>query len=88
MSARAKKLIAENIAKRERGENATYLELGNCGLTEWPDLSQLHWLRTLIVSNEWHEKGKPEVIASAGATFQSNSLQIDFTPGEVAVTTL
>jgi hypothetical protein len=39
MSERAQQLIAENKAKHARGEDASYLDLGNCGLTEWPDLS-------------------------------------------------
>ena len=43
-------LIAE--AKRTR---ATTLDLGNCGLTELPDLSGLPWLEELILSNWWEE---------------------------------
>jgi Leucine-rich repeat (LRR) protein len=59
MSKLALKLIAENKAKHARGEDASYLDLGNCGLTELPDLSGMEWLETLIVSNEWRdEKGE------------------------------
>lgn len=43
-------LIAE--AKRTR---ATTLDLGNCGLTELPDLSGLPWLEELVLSNWWEE---------------------------------
>lgn len=43
-------LIAE--AKRTR---ATTLDLGNCGLTELPDLSGLPWLEELILSSRWGE---------------------------------
>ena len=34
MSELALKLIRENIEKHERGEVATFLDLGNCGMTE------------------------------------------------------
>jgi internalin A len=64
MSELALKLIAENKAKRERGEDATYLDLGNCGLTELPDLSGMDWLETLIVSNEWWDGDQREWIKS------------------------
>ena len=37
MSALALQLIHENIAAHERGEDATYLDLGNCGMTEVPE---------------------------------------------------
>ncbi|MBP8238880.1 MAG: hypothetical protein KAX50_02900 [Saprospiraceae bacterium] len=55
MSELAQQLIAENKAKHARGEDASYLDLGNCGLTELPDLSGMEWLETLTVSNEWWE---------------------------------
>ena len=55
MSEYAQKVIAEN----KRTQNKT-LDLGNCGLTELPDLSGMEWLETLIVSNQWwdQEQGK------------------------------
>ncbi|MBP8238882.1 MAG: hypothetical protein KAX50_02910 [Saprospiraceae bacterium] len=46
MSEPAQQLIAENKAKHARGEDASYLDLGNCGLTELPDLSGMEWLET------------------------------------------
>jgi internalin A len=55
MSELALKLIAENKAKRERGEDASYLDLGNCGLRELPDLSGMEWVETLILSTRWQE---------------------------------
>ena len=62
MSALAKKLIAENIAKRERGEDATTLDLGRCGLTDLaqqvPELFDLVWLEELTLSNEWWDAEK------------------------------
>ena len=53
MSERAQQLIAENKAKHVRGEDASYLDLGNCGLKELPDLSSMEWLDTLVLSGEW-----------------------------------
>ena len=84
MSELAKKIIAENIAKQERGEDASYLDLGRCGLTELPDLSELYWLHTLIVSNKWldeHNKwvdsannGAPNRLTSPPAHYLPASL--------------
>jgi internalin A len=54
MSELALRLIAENIKKHRRGEDATYLDLGNCGLTHLPaELGACVWLETLILSNRW-----------------------------------
>lgn len=55
MSELALKLIAENKAKHARGEDASYLDLGRCGLTELPDLSGMDWLETLVLSGAWEE---------------------------------
>ena len=56
MSKLALQLIAENKAKHERGEDARYLDLGNCGLTKLPAaIGELTWVETLILSNEWLE---------------------------------
>ncbi len=46
MSKLAQQRIAENKAKHARGEDASYLYLGRCGLTELPDLSGMEWLET------------------------------------------
>ena len=49
MSKLALKLIAENKKTR-----ATYLDLGNCGLSELPPaLGKLVWLECLILSSNW-----------------------------------
>ncbi len=57
MSELAKKLIAENIAKWERGEDASSLDIGRCGLTDLaqqvPELFELTWLEELTLRNEW-----------------------------------
>ncbi len=54
MSELALQLIRENIAKHQRGEDATYLDLGNCGLSHLPpELGACTWLETLILSNDW-----------------------------------
>jgi internalin A len=51
MSELALKLIAEN-----KKTKATSLDLGNCGLTEWPEeLFECVWLEELILSNHWEE---------------------------------
>jgi len=49
MSELALRLIAENKKTR-----ATFLDLGNCGLTEVPDeIGELVWLEALSFSNDW-----------------------------------
>jgi len=59
MSELALRLIAENKAKHERGEDARVLDLGNCGLTEVPEeVGELVWLEELILSNIWYDWDK------------------------------
>ncbi len=54
MSELALKLIAENKKTR-----ATFLDLGNCGLTEVPDeIGDLVWLEELSFANEWLDGDK------------------------------
>ncbi|MBK7939965.1 MAG: TIR domain-containing protein [Lewinellaceae bacterium] len=56
MSELALKLIRENIEKHRRGEDARFLDLGNCGLSHLPpDMGACEWLETLILSNAWWE---------------------------------
>src|SRR6476646_9385911 len=51
MSDLARKLIAEN-----KKSKATFLDLGNCGLSEIPnEVAELHWLEFLSLSGAWHE---------------------------------
>jgi len=64
MSELAQQLIAENKAKHARGEDATYLDIGKCGLSTLPDLSDLVWLETLIVSNRWWDRKQQKWIES------------------------
>ena len=66
MSERAQQLIAENKAKHARGEDASYLDLGKCGFTEWPDLSGMDWLETLILSTECWNFFEPTERSSGG----------------------
>ena len=54
MSELALQLIRENKQKHARGEDASFLDLGNCGLTEVPEeIGELVWLETLSFSSEW-----------------------------------
>ena len=53
MSELALQLIRENKQKHARGEDAGFLDLGNCGLTEVPEeIGELVWLETLSFSSE------------------------------------
>ncbi|MEO1258902.1 MAG: COR domain-containing protein [Bacteroidota bacterium] len=45
-------MTAEEIIQKEREERTGFLDIGNCGLTELPDLSDMDWLETLVVSNK------------------------------------
>jgi len=60
--------LAQQLIEREKRERTGYLDLGNCGLTELPDLSELDWLETLIVSNNWWDKGKRQWMSSQNAS--------------------
>ena len=56
MSDLALQLIAENKKTR-----ATFLDLGNCGLTEIPaEFGELIWLESVSLASEWYEwDGEP-----------------------------
>ncbi|MEO0875191.1 MAG: hypothetical protein AAFY48_11350 [Bacteroidota bacterium] len=41
--------LAQELIEKEKRERTGYLDLGRCGLTEMPDLSELEWLETLIL---------------------------------------
>jgi internalin A len=45
--------FAKQLIEKERETRSGYLDLGCCGLTEMPDLSDMYWLETLILSNKW-----------------------------------
>lgn len=66
MSDLALRLIAENKASHERGEDtAKYLDLGSCGLTALPEeLFELDWLEELIISSGWFDLRKKQWIQS------------------------
>jgi hypothetical protein len=54
MSELALRLIAQN-----RETRGTFLDLGNCGLTEIPaDIAELTWLESVTFASEWHEYGE------------------------------
>jgi internalin A len=52
MSDLALQLITENKKTR-----ATFLDLGNCGLTEIPaEIGELVWLESVSLASEWYER--------------------------------
>jgi hypothetical protein len=54
MSKLALQLIRENRQKHALGEDAGFLDLGNCGLTGVPEeIGELVWLETLSFSSDW-----------------------------------
>ncbi len=64
MSELALKLIRENKARHERGEDARALDLGNCGFkgtipdNVMKELVELEWLEDLNLSPSWSDKSK------------------------------
>lgn len=75
MSQLALQLIKENKEKHARGEDATRLDIGNCGLTELPDaLFDCLWLEELVVSNRWGDGEMREWVESAN-TGKANLLK-------------
>jgi internalin A len=78
MSELAIQLIKENKAKHARGEDATYLDLGNCGLTELPpELGVCTWLEELVLSDEWvdREAGERKNSQNTGELNNIHSLE-------------
>ena len=65
--------LAQQLIQKERETRSGYLDLGRCGLREMPDLSDLDWLETLILSNEWWDWEQGESIHSQN-TARSNNL--------------
>lgn len=52
----ARALIRQNIQQYQNGQDATYLDLGRCGLTHLPpELGECVWVETLILGNAWNE---------------------------------
>ena len=56
-------IVYRLITENKRTQSPT-LDLGNCGLTELPDLSGMEWIETLIVSNEWWDQEQRKWIKS------------------------
>src|SRR5262249_52998209 len=77
MSDLALQLIAEN--KRSR---ATFLDLGNCGLTEVPaEVGELVWLESLSLADEWYEwDGRAWQEKKSRNTGDKNNRLIDIRP--------
>src|SRR5436190_23868952 len=77
MSDLALQLIAEN--KRSR---ATFLDLGNCGLTEVPaEVGELVWLESLSLASEWAEwDGRAWQEKKSRNTGDKNNRLIDIGP--------
>ena len=77
MSGLALQLIAEN--KRSR---ATFLDLGNCGLTEVPaEVGELVWLESLSLASEWYEwDGREWQEKKSRNTGDKNNRLIDIGP--------
>lgn len=68
--------LAHQLIEREKRERTGYLDLGYCGLTELPDLSELEWLETLIVSNKWFDLERQVWVAR----YASNRNEITTSP--------
>ena len=58
--------LATKLIEKEKKERTGYLDLGRCGLTEWPEeLFDCTWLETLIVSNAYWDIVKGKRVDSA-----------------------
>ena len=77
MSDLALQLIAENKHSR-----ATFLDLGNCGLTEVPaEVGELVWLESLSLASEWYEwDGRGRQVNKRRNTGDTNNRLIDIGP--------
>ena len=59
MSDLTRQLIRENIEKHQRGEDATVLDLGNCGIVEVPEeIGECIWVEELGLSSYWFDMDK------------------------------
>lgn len=45
--------LAKQLIEKEKRERTGYLDLGNCGLKKLPDLSEMDWLKTIMLAGEW-----------------------------------
>jgi internalin A len=77
MSGLALQLIAENKLSR-----ATFLDLGNCGLTEVPaEVGELVWLESLLLASPWYEwDGQKWQVKKSRNTGDTNNRLIDIGP--------
>ncbi len=69
--------LAQQLIEQEKKQRSGYLDLGNCGLTEMPDLSGLDWLETLVLSSEWWDWEKREQISSQNKGIQNHIVQFE-----------
>ena len=57
--------LARQLIQQAKETHATTLDLGRCGLTEWPkELFELEQLETLIMSNRWYDYEQQKWIES------------------------
>ncbi|MEL7423344.1 MAG: leucine-rich repeat domain-containing protein [Bacteroidota bacterium] len=80
--------LAQQIIEKEKRERTGYLDLGRCGLTQMPDLSELEWLETLILSNEWQDTTLNEWIYSQNngpRNLLANTPKASFFPDQLKV---
>src|SRR5262249_34238841 len=77
MSSLALQLIAENKRSRD-----TFLDLGNCGLTEVPaEVGELVWLESLSLASGWYEwDGRAWQAKKSRNTGDENNRLIDIGP--------
>ncbi|MCF8247214.1 MAG: leucine-rich repeat domain-containing protein [Saprospiraceae bacterium] len=54
--------LAKQRIEEEKIERTGHLNLGKCGLTNFPDLSELHWLETLIITDDLIIPVRPRIV--------------------------
>ncbi len=81
----AHELIAENKAKHAHGNDASFLDIGKCGLRVMPYLGDMEWLDTLVVSNrywDWRQR-KWTNSNNYGASNFLSAVEIDCLPSNL-----
>ena len=68
--------LAKYLINKEKKEKTKFLDLGNCGLTdlalEVPELFELVWLETLVLSNGYEDLRTRQKLESANAEAPNN----------------
>jgi len=54
--------LASQLIEEEEQERTGHLDLGKCGITEFPDLSELHWLETLTIAHDLEMPTHPKIV--------------------------